>query len=191
MIPRLSRNRNTGFTLIETVFVVAISVSMMVALGYLIYNFNGTSAYEQTLAQSFGSASSVMKEIESFALPADAVLQSYTFSGVTYTSTSTTLVLEIPSIDSSGNVIASVYDYAAFYAVGTTTVYRLLEANAASSRASGTRKLSSTVHALTFTYDNTDFTKVSIVTVDLQTQAKVKQNILSDHRHEQIRLRNH
>lgn len=178
-----------GFTLIETVIVIAFSVSMVVALTLLIYNFNKSSTYEQISLQSYSSASAVIREIEALTVPANAVLATHTFSSATYTSTPTSLVLEIPSIDSSGNIIASTHDYAAFYLVGTN-MYRLLEANALSKRVSGTKKLSSTVSALTFTYGSPDFTTASTTTVDVQTRAQVKQDILSDHQREQIRLRN-
>jgi len=179
-----------AFTLVETIIVAAISACMLLMLGFLTYNFNGTLAYQQTVTQTSGSVSAIMREIELLALPADAALQTHTFQSSTYTSSPIALVLEIPSIDSSGNVIANTYDYAAFYVVGVNA-YRLLEANALSKRASGTKQLGSAVNTLTFTYDNADFTKVSIVTVDAQTRAQVKQNVLSDHRREQIRLRNH
>lgn len=180
----------SGFTLIETVIVVALSASMMLAFGLLIYNFNTMSAYNQASTQSSGSANALMRDIESLTLPADAVLQMHIFSGSTYTSSSTVLILEVPSIDSSGNVIANTYDYARFYVVGTNA-YRRLEADPLSSRVSGTKQLSSTIYALTFTYNDPDFTEVSAVTVDIQTRATVKQNILSDHLREQIRLRNY
>lgn len=179
-----------AFTLVETILVVALSLVMMLALGLLIYNFNTISAYQQTSAQSFGSANALMSAIDSLVLPADAVVQTYTFPSATYTSSSTVLVLEIPSIDSSGNVIANTYDYAAFYVVGTNA-YRTLQANTLSARISGTKKLSSTVRALTFTYNNTDFTQVNEVTVDIQTQASMRQNVLSDHLNAQMWLRNY
>jgi len=164
---------------------------MMIALGSLIYSFNTISVYQQASMRSSSSASAVMRDIESLTLPANAVLQIYTFSGVTYTSSSTVLVLEIPSIDNSGNVIANTYDYAVFYSVDTN-VYRLIEANALSNRSSSVKKLSSTVNTLSFVYDNDmDFTQISIVTVDIQTQTEAKQEIISDHMSEQIRLRNH
>lgn len=178
-----------GFSLIETLIVTAISTCMILTLSFVIYQLNGSVAYQQAVAQSSGSASMIMREIESLTVPADAVLETHTFPSATYTSSATTLVLEIPSIDSSGNVIANTYDYAAFYTVGTNA-YRLLTANAASKRASGTKQLSSTVTSLTFTYNNTDFAQASAVTTDIQTQAHVKQNTLSDHRHEQVWLRN-
>ncbi len=179
-----------AFTLIETIIVVAISVIMMIALTLMIYTFNNSSSYEQASAQSSGSASTVIREAESLVLPADAVLQSYAFSGGTYTSASTSLVLEIPSVDSSGDIIANAHDYAAFYSVGTNA-YRLLQTNASSARTPGTKLLSTTLQSLTFTYNNTDFTKVSSTTVDVQTQTSVKQSVLSDQESEQINLRNY
>ncbi|MFZ2500829.1 MAG: hypothetical protein WAW90_02455 [Minisyncoccia bacterium] len=182
---------SAGFTLVETVIVVGMSACMMIAISALVLNFNKTLLYGNTSNQSFGSASALMREIESLTLPANAILQTHTFGGATYISTSTSLVLEIPSIDSSGNVIANTYDYAAFYVVGTTSAYRLLQPNALSTRASSTKLLSSTLNSMTFSFSHTDFTQVSSTTVDIQTRAQVKQDIISDHQRELIRLRNH
>lgn len=186
----ISFSRQCGFTLIETVIVIALSSIMMLTIAVLAYNFNKISLYDTTSSKSSDSASSLVREIESLATPADAVPAAHTFASATYTSSETVLVLELPSIDVSGNAIANAYDYAVFYTTGTKA-YRLLEINALSKRSAGTKLLSTTVSALTFSYDNADFTEVSIVTVDLQTQALAKQEVISNHLHEQIRLRNH
>lgn len=179
-----------GFTLIETLVVSALSVAMLIVLGVLIFNFNKTSNYQQTVVQSSGSASALMREIKLLAFPARAVLQTHVFTSATHTSTSTSLVLKIPSVNSSGNIVANTYDYAALYVVGTKA-YRLLEANVLSTRTSGTKLLSSTISALTFTYPSTDFTAVNAFTVEIRTQASTTQNILTDRRIEQIGLRNY
>jgi len=184
------RPRDAGFTLIETVIVVALSAIMMAALALLIYNFNVTSLYERTLAESSGSASALMRELESLTLSAHAVLDTHDFSTSSYTSSPAVLVLEIPSIDSSGNALTNTYDYAVVYVVGTQA-YRLLEVHALSVRTPGTKLMSSTIESLTFTYNDADFTNVNTVTVDVQTRAQVKQATLSDRRREQIRLRNY
>ena len=185
-----SHTQQKGFTLIETVIVIALSASMMVMIGVLLFNFSATSSYQAALTESSGSASALLREIESLTLPASEVLQTYTFSSSTYTSSSTVLVLKIPSIDTVGNTITNTYDYAAFYVVGTKA-YRLLEANVLSKRTSGTKQLSSTINTLAFTYNNIIFSQVNTVTVDIQTRAQTKQQTLDDHRREQIRLRNH
>lgn len=179
-----------GFTLIEIVIVIAVGSAMLIVLGVLIFNFNKTSTYQQALVQSSGSANALVREIKSLTLPANAVLETHTFSSATYTSATTSLVLRIPSTNSSGSVIANTYDYAAFYVVGTKA-YRLLETNALSARASSTKLLSSTISTLTFTYNDASFPAVNTITVDIQTQASTTQEILTDQRTEQIRLRNH
>lgn len=188
MTPHL-RVSSRAFTLIETVIVIAFSASIVLALGLLIYNFNKTSTYQQAFSQSSDSASATMRSLESLVMSATAVLQTHTFPSATYTSSATSLVLQLPSIDSSGNAIANTYDYAVFYVVGTNA-YRLIEINALSKRTAGTKQLSSTMSALGFTYNDADFAKVNMVTIDVQTQAHVKQDVLSDHRREQVRLRN-
>lgn len=178
-----------AFTLLETVIIIAISSIVLLAIGLLIFMFTKGSSYEQAALQSSNAASAVIREAQALITPAHAVVASRVFSGTTYTTSATVLILEIPSYDSSGNSIANTYDYAVFYTSGTN-LYRILEANAASRRVSGTKKLSSTLQSLTFTYNNGDYSQATAVTIDIQTQAQVKQDVASDHRHEQITLRN-
>ena len=182
--------RQSAFTLIETVIVIALSASIVVALTFLLFTFNKASSYGKISSQSYASASTLLREIESLALPANAVLETHSFSGTTYTSTATSLVLELPSIDGSGNVITNAHDYVAFYAVGTNA-YRLLEKDATSARVAGTVLLSSTLSAFSFAYDDADFVQVRTITVDIQTQAQVKEEVVTNHLSQQIRLRNH
>ncbi len=184
------RSKQSAFTLIETVIVIAVSLSVMTALTFLLYTFNKASLYGKASTQSYDSAGVLLREIESLTLPANAVLQTHSFSGATHSSSATSLVLELPSIDNSGAVIANAYDYVAFYAAGTNA-YRLLEKNALSARVAGTKLLSSTLDALSFAYDNVDFAQVRTVTVDIHTEARVKEEVFTDRLYEQIRLRNH
>ena len=182
--------RPSAFTLIETVIVVAVSLSMMLALSLLLYTFNKSSTHGKLSAQSYDSASAVLREVEAFVLPASAVLETHSFASATHTSTTTSLVLQVPSIDSSGNVITNTYDYVAFYTAGTN-VYRLLEKNALSARVAGTQLLSQTLGALSFSYDSATFSEIRVVTIDIETGATVKEEVFTTRLREQIRLRNH
>ena len=183
-----SRN-SYGFTIIETLIVIALSASMMGALSLLIYSFNSSYSYGQLSSISAMSIRSVMNEVELLTLSASNVLQSHTFQSTTYTSSSNVLVLEIPSIDSYGNIISNTYDYAVFYVDGTYA-YRILEANTTSKRITGTKQLSDTISSLVFSYNNSDFTLVDTVTVDVQTTVHYKEQTSVDNRHEQMYLRN-
>jgi prepilin-type N-terminal cleavage/methylation domain-containing protein len=178
-----------GFTLIETVIVIAISVVAFVALANLFIRFNNTYGYQQTFMATAGSASSAMNALEAAILPADQVLASHSVGGTVYSSNATTLVLELPAVNSSGNIIAGVFDYIAFY-TSSHTLYRRTQTGAGSTRISGLKQLSTTLNSISFTYDNIDFTKVTNVTADITTQGQFKQQTVQGHVNEQIYLRN-
>ena len=179
----------SGFTLVETFIVIGLSSIALLALANLFFIFNSVYGDQQAFMAAAGSASNAMNAFEAAVLPADQVLASHNFNGTTYSSSATTLVLSLPAISSSGDIIASTYDYIAFYSSGTN-FYRLTAAGAGSTRVSGTRLLSTTLYSLAFVYDNADFTKVTNVATDIVTQAQFKQQVVQGHLSEQLYLRN-
>lgn len=178
-----------GFSLIEATIVMGISATALIALVNLFLLFNSTYGYQQAFLSAAGSSGAAINAIEAAVLPASQVLASRDFSGTTYSSATTTLVLELPAIDSSGNILVGVRDYIAFYA-SSTTLYRLTQAGAGSVRPSGIKQLSTTLNTLSFTYDDADFTKVTNVSVDLRTQARFKQQTADGHVRGRFFLRN-
>lgn len=186
---RWEKTRSSGFTLVETFIVIGLSVGSLIALVNLFLIFNSVYGNQQAFLAAAGSASNAMNAFEASVLPAAQVLASHSFSGTTYSSDASTLVLELPAIDSSGNVIAGVEDYVVFYS-SSAKLYRLLEAGAGSARTSGRTQLSTTLNSLSFTYDDTDFTKVKSVTADITTLAQFKQQPVQGHLNEQMYLRN-
>lgn len=181
--------KNRGFTLIESVIIIGITVMALTALVNLFLVFNSIYGYQQAFMATAGSAGSAMNAFEDAVLPSSQVLASHSFGGTVYSSSATVLVLELPAIDGSGSVIMGVNDYIAFYP-SSTTLYRLTEAGAGSSRVSGLHLLSSTLNSVSFIYDDPDFTKVTNVTAEIQTQAQFKQHIVQGHLREQLYLRN-
>jgi len=179
-----------GFTLIETMVVIAISVIALAALVNLFLIFNTTYGNQQAFMAAAGSAGGAMNALEASVMPADHVLASHNFSGTTYSSNATTLVLSLPAVNSSGNIIAGTEDYVVFYS-SSANLYRSTQAGAGSTRVSGLKELSTTLSTLSFTYDNVDFTKVTNVTVDIVTQARFKQETVQGHLNEKLYLRNH
>ena len=178
-----------GFTLVETFVVISISVVALIALVNLFLIFNTTYGNQQAFMAAAGSAGGAMNAFEAAIMPADQVLASHNFSGTTYSSNATTLILGLPAVNSSGNIIAGTEDYIAFYS-SSAKLYRLTQAGAGSTRVSGLKELSTTLNSLSFTYDNVDFTKVTNVTADIVTQAQFKQQTVQGHLNEQIYLRN-
>ncbi len=178
-----------GFTLLEVVIVIGMFVVMMILLMNFFLSYNKSYLFDRALVATASSAGVVMNEVVTYTLQADQVLSSHVFSGTSYASGANTLVLELPAVDASGNILSSTYDYVVIY-VANGTVFRTISADATSSRHSGTKRLSDTIYSLGFTYNAVDFTQVSTVTADVQTQSSVKSTTAQTHLTQIIRLRN-
>ncbi|MGH7175084.1 MAG: PulJ/GspJ family protein [Minisyncoccia bacterium] len=158
-----------GFTLLETVLAIALMVLMLAAIARFFVSFNTLYFYEGAARGAQTAAAATVGAVENVLFPADRILSSHTFSAGSYSSNATTLVVEIPSVDSSGNILPSDYDYAAIYLAGGTA-YELVEKNAASARRAGTTALGP-VASLSFSYDASDVTQAHQATVTVVSHA--------------------
>jgi len=131
----------------------------------------------------------IVQAVREAGLQATQVVAAHTFSGVGYTSGTTTVIFELPSLDASGAVIPSTYDYVGVYAAGTQA-YRITDMAPSSTRVGGTKMLTNSLDALAFTYDNASFASVASVTVDATTTATVRGTLTQLHLREHIYLRN-
>jgi len=179
-----------GTTLVETIVLIAISTIALLALINLFLIFNSIYGYQRAFIATAGSAGSAISALEAAVLPAERVLALRSFSGTTYTSTTTSLVLELPAVDASGNLILGAKDYIAFY-VSSTTLYHLIEADAGSVRLSGVTTLSTTLSSLSFSYDNADFAQVTRVTAEVETSMLFKTELIGGALRGQWYLRNY
>ena len=182
--------QEAGFTIIEVIITMAIFASIILALLFIFDNFYKTYSVQQSLISVSGSARNAMEEIQNYALPANQVMVSYTFSGTVYNSGANVLVLQIPSIDSTGATITGKYDYVVFYATGSK-LHRLALSDASSARAGGLKLLSDTLSGITFSYDNGTLSQATRVTIDIQTRALARRQTQQIHLIEQVYLRNH
>ncbi len=104
-----------GFTLVELLIAVSIISVAGILLAQLVIQNNGL-VFQQTAKVSHGVGLNNTKvSLSNDLKPATAIVSGYPLSSPTYTSSSTSIVIQVPSIDSSGNVIANTYDYIAYY----------------------------------------------------------------------------
>lgn len=177
-----------GFTLVETVVVIGVTAFILLALTNLYLTFTRLYAYEQTFVPAAESAAGGMNAIADAVLTANRVLSEYAFSGATYTSGTTTLVLETPALDASGRIIPEAYDHIAFYLDGTD-LYRLLSSDPGSARGAGTKRVAREVSALTFTYDALPAEAAS-VDADLTVRLFAGEQTVTNRLHQKTYLRN-
>lgn len=169
--------------------VIGISALMLLALMQVLLGYTGTYRARQATVDTASSASAIVSAVENAALQATRILSSYTYGGATYTSGTSTLVLELPAVDSSGNVLSATYDHEIFFASSSNAI-RVIATDPSSARTAGTKYLSATLQSLTFTYNAIDLTTATSVTVDVQTRAQTGQLVAQTRLTQQIYLRN-
>lgn len=166
-----------GFTLIETILTIAMTVLIMLSITNLYLNFTKLYAYQQTQVATGSAASSAVQAIHAAVLPANQVVTSHSFSGTVQTTGSSALVLEVPSMNASGDIVLNTHDYIAFYLIGTD-LYRRVDAGAGSVRISGTKKVAARVTSIGFTYDHADVTQATRVSVTVTVSENTKSGMV-------------
>lgn len=178
-----------AFTLIEAVITVALSVVLVLAIAQLYIVYGRAIEFQQSSIAITLGGSSIMDAARSAGLQARHVVASHTFSGIEHASGTTTAIFELPAVDASGAIIADTYDYVGI-ATSSTNAYQLVDAAAGSVRVSGQKKLTGNLNAISFTYDNQDFSLVKSITIDATTTAVVRGQAAQTHLREHVYLRN-
>ena len=138
-------NRNNGFTLVELQVASFIAVVTLIALFSLYIfswrNFTIGGTILDVYANSRNASSLLIRDIRS----AKQVVSSYG----TYTTTDHSIVLMVPSINSTGGVINSKYDYIIYILQGSD-IYRIVQSDASSSRQNENHVIGRYCSSLTF-----------------------------------------
>ncbi|MBI4049545.1 MAG: four helix bundle protein [Candidatus Doudnabacteria bacterium] len=158
-------NTSSGFTLIEIIVVVAMFAMTMLILADLFVGQNQIYRTQTAELNVTSDARVALDEVDAAVRAADVVAGSFG----SFTTGPQTLVLQIPAINASNQIIAATYDYMVYYLNGTN-FFRQIIPNAASSRSAQTKKLASNVTGLLFSYDNADLAAVKQVATDVTVQ---------------------
>jgi prepilin-type N-terminal cleavage/methylation domain-containing protein len=178
-----------GMTFIEVLFSTALFAVLMLILSVFLLHFDPFYEFQTAFGESADSTSASLAAIRDAVLQADAVSGGHVFSGITYASATTTLVLELPSVDTSGAVVAGAHDYEAFTA-SSTVLYWIIDADPSSARVSGTKRLTQALSSLAFSYDATPATAATAVTAALSTSATAGRETAGSAATTTARLRN-
>ena len=180
----------SGFTIIEMIVVLGVTSLILLAL-FAVYDWHSKMYnYEEAVIRVAQSSRLASDSLHALVSQSYRVLASGTVNGAAYTSGAATVVLELPSIDSSDNVISGKWDTAVIYQNGSSLM-EALQPDPASSRQQVQKLLSDSVFSLTFSYDNADFTQVKKVTVDLQNQLTVRAQTVQHHIQQDMFLQNY
>lgn len=167
------QNSQAGFSIMEVVIVIALFIVLLLGL-LSVYDWQ-QRVYNLEMANiaATGGARTIMNNFSEDIPQAVTVVNSYAFAAGTYTSGGNGLVVQLPVVDSSGNLVSDQYDYVAYYLDGSRLM-KLTQAHASSQRNSGLRELSANVQTLNLAYNNGDPAQASTVAIDLTTSAVVR-----------------
>jgi prepilin-type N-terminal cleavage/methylation domain-containing protein len=141
-----------GFTLVE---VLVASVIALIMSGVII-------ALLMVVQRSFSTGMAFMEVHSGARLAMDMMVRdmkwarqiatSVTVGGTTYTTGNNVLVLDIPSIDAAGNIIASTYDKIVYHLTAATPnqIERIVSPDAASNRPAERKIIANNVNVLSF-----------------------------------------
>ena len=183
---------NRGITLIETMIGLAISALLVVILSYCLVIVLRLNEAQKTVSALTSSTDRGIYRVSSSIQQSSQILSDAVISGTTHTTSSSALVLKIPTVNSSGQIISGSYD---------TVVYRrnpsdlselqeITDAETGSARFDGTHLIARFVTNLLFRYNNSNYSLASTATVFLKTGTTVRGVLKESANQTTVRLRN-
>lgn len=159
-----------GLTLIEVLVAMGIASLVGVLLLVIIVNSAGLYTQQSSKVQAGLNSNDALVKIRSTIKDASTVAVSYTSGQTTYTTGAIQLVLKVPAIDSSNNIIANTYDFFIFYLDQKILRFKTFP-DAQSSRSAADQIFSTDVENLDFKYFNSADPPSEVTP---ETAAKVK-----------------
>jgi Tfp pilus assembly protein PilW len=190
---------NRAATLVEMMVAVAIGILLFAIVTTIVLLARQSFEFSTTFIDIHGGARTAMDWMIRDIRWANQILSSVTIDTQAYATADNGLVLEIPSIDSSGNVITGTNDYVVYHlnTSDPTVLERIIDANVTSSRTDMTRTIAGNVNALSFSSSGTglgsvsDVTSLTQVEVSLTTRKTASSGaVVDDSLNSAIELRN-
>lgn len=162
-------NKQQGFTIIEVIIVLAVSSVLLLGLMNLFDWHQKVFVMEEATVRTTNDVRSTLLNMGKYIAQSSNILAMRNFNGTDRTTGGNTIVLEIPSVNSSDSIIPVTYDYMAFY-LDSSSVYQVTEPGTGSIRQAGTKKLAENVQNFSLTYNNGTPSQASRVTIDMQSR---------------------
>lgn len=171
---------NFGFSLIE----IILSLFLFVILSLnIITLFQAYQKYSVIIPKSITNANAknenlkIIDNLKTYIREAQSILDSTVINSITYNSGTSTLVLQLRSIDNNDNIILGSNDIVVFNLETSTfpyKLYRIINADSNSKRGSGKILISDSVKNLIFKYSNLSPKDSKSVIIYLETIKKYK-----------------
>jgi len=189
---RVSVKNTQGMTIVETIVSIFVGLVLIVALTQSFVILLRLNDAQKIVSRLTLHADRGIARVAKASQESKQVLASAVISGTTYTTSSTELVLQVPSINASGQIINGSFD-TVVYRRNPSSTDQLLEITdglAGSIRTDGTRIVSQFVTNLIFRYNNSSPASATIVTVFIKTATTVHGTLKETASQTTVKLRN-
>ena len=153
-----------GFTLVELQVastIALITLSAVIALYLFSWrSFTIGNALLDVYSNSRNASGWLMRDIRCAAQVVASYDSSVDDDGESYTTTSHSIVLMVPSVDDDGEVISGNYDYI-IYELQGTNLYRIVQKDGLSSRTAGSSVIAHNCAELTFSSDGLPLSSIA------------------------------
>lgn len=168
-----------GLTLIEVLIAMGIATVAGVLLLVIIINSAGMFSTQSSKVETGLNINDALSKVRETVKQASAVAASYTSGQTTYTSGPTQLVLKIPSIDPSGNIVSDTFDYFVFFQDQNLFRFKIFP-DSSSSRKTADQIFSTSVDNLDFRFFNSANPPVEVIPINaskIRTSLTLKQRV--------------
>ncbi len=168
--------RTRGSTILELAVSIAVAAIAFMILGAIFLAQGRYLAIQDAVSRTQYSAFQTLDTFGLYASSAQAVVAGRTINGRAYTSGSSTVILQLPSISASGDIIAGAFDYVAFGRSQDDPTQFMFDIDAAtnSERLNGQFLKAPLVDALIFRYNAAVPANATAVDVYVRTGASAR-----------------
>lgn len=186
-------NKKTkGLSLLETVIYTFIGILIIIVISEIFVNQSNLGQKRTSQSDLEKSAGSGIENIKTAVQGARTVVLSRPFGNIAYTSDEDTLILEIPSVNGSGNIISGSYDYMVFFIdpLDSSLLKATTEPATGSARPGNTRIISSSVSTVEFRYNKVNTVDSTALDATIITSKTLGTGVLAAKAHAKVNLRN-
>ena len=172
--------RTRGATLLELSVSLGIATLVFMIVGGIFIAQGRYFAIEDATAETQYNAFQIMDTVGLYASSARAVTGSRTINGTAYVSGTATVILELPSIEADGDVIAGSYDYVALGLYGPSPERFVVDIDAAtgSDRVDATQLKGDLVEKVIFRYNTVSATSATAIDLYVRTEKTVRNQVI-------------
>lgn len=164
--------RARGVTTLELAVSLAVASVIFTILGSIFIAQGRFFAIQDAIGETQYNAFQILDTTGLYALSASGVIGSRTINGTAYATGTSTLILELPSVDADDEVLVNAYDYVALgISASDPTRFTVdIDASTNSARVDGTRLPGSLVDKLIFRYNAVDPTAATAIELYVRTR---------------------